>query len=106
MPFNITGTCQGGHSSGVVLRLRLSVCKAEDSAARRHSLRRQRLEISWRLVFGVDMQQLVSTVQLAPSRHVRNASGNGVSCYSAVLHVAAMMQRRAAAWASQSAATL
>jgi hypothetical protein len=35
-------------------------CKAEDGAARRHSLRQQRLEISWRLVFGVDMQQLVS----------------------------------------------
>ncbi|WIA34677.1 hypothetical protein OEZ86_012991 [Tetradesmus obliquus] len=38
----------------------LDKLEAEDSAARRHSLRRQRLEISWRLVFGVDMQQLVA----------------------------------------------
>uniref|UniRef100_A0A383VVD4 Cilium assembly protein DZIP1 N-terminal domain-containing protein n=1 Tax=Tetradesmus obliquus TaxID=3088 RepID=A0A383VVD4_TETOB len=38
----------------------LDKLEAEDGAARRHSLRRQRLEISWRVVFGVDMQQLVA----------------------------------------------
>lgn len=34
--------------------------QAEDAAARYHSLRRQRLEISWRLVFGLDVQHMVS----------------------------------------------
>lgn len=34
--------------------------QAEDAAARCHSLRRQCLEISWRLVFGLDVQHMVS----------------------------------------------
>jgi hypothetical protein len=34
--------------------------QGEDAAVRCHSLRRQRLEISWRLVFGLDVQHLVS----------------------------------------------
>jgi hypothetical protein len=39
----------------------LTIClQAEDAAARCHSLRRQRLDISWRLVFGLDVQHMVS----------------------------------------------
>lgn len=40
-----------------------AVLQAEDAAARCHSLRRQRLEISWRLVFGLDVQHLVRAAQ-------------------------------------------
>ncbi len=36
-----------------------SVLQQEDAAARRFSLRRQRLEINWRQVFGADLQRLV-----------------------------------------------
>eukprot|EP00775_Hariotina_reticulata_P009000 gene9000-9173_t len=39
--------------------------EADDLAKRHCSLRRQRLEISWRLVFGVDMQRLIATGDMA-----------------------------------------
>lgn len=39
----------------------LDKLEAEDAAARCHSLRRQRLEISWRLVFGLDVQHMLIT---------------------------------------------
>lgn len=54
--------------------------QAEDAAARCHSLRRQRLEISWRLVFGLDVQHMVSHKHCTKHAEALPNAGRTAAC--------------------------